>query len=152
MLFDNFNTCVSCTKHLHLEITNWPSDSYNNLQNTRIFCPSDFRNDFRRHSRDSKRPQNWLYPFLTLTRTLTLTPRCEQRICSVVISTRVSQFPYPLRLSLQLSLRFPLKSSPYKNRAKLIRFFFRAEKWWKILTQKNSPNRIGTAPRTAKFC
>ena len=39
-----------------------------------------------------------------------------------------------------------------KNCAKVNRIFLRPRKIWKILTGKNSPNRIGTALQTAKFC
>ena len=60
ILFDIFNTPLSPSETLYLSLTNWLSDNYDNPQNTRIFCPSDFRNDFRGHSRNSKRPENWL--------------------------------------------------------------------------------------------
>ena len=63
MLFDNFNTCFSCTKDMCLLITNWLSVCCGCTRNTRVFCPSDFRNDFRGHSRDSKRA-NIDYSFL----------------------------------------------------------------------------------------
>ena len=61
MLFDNFNTPLSPSKSPHIALSLWSSDNYNNIQNTAIFCPSDFRNDFRGHSRDTKTAQNWLY-------------------------------------------------------------------------------------------
>ena len=60
ILFDNFNTSLSRTKSPLPMLSFWPSDDYDNLQNTAIFCPSDFGNDFRGHSRDSKRARNWL--------------------------------------------------------------------------------------------
>ena len=60
MLFDNFNTSLSPSKPPLPVLSIWPSNDYDNLQNTAIFCPSDFGNDFRGHSRDSKRARNWL--------------------------------------------------------------------------------------------
>ena len=60
ILFDNFNTSLSPSKPPLSALSIWLSGNYNDLQNTRIFCPSDFRNGFRGHSRDSKRPRNWL--------------------------------------------------------------------------------------------
>ena len=55
MLFDNINTCISPINRLYMTLSPWLSDNYRNMQNTRVFCPSDFRNGFRGHSRDSKR-------------------------------------------------------------------------------------------------
>ena len=60
ILFDNFNTTLSPSKSPHSALSFWPSDNYDKLQNTRIFCPSDFRNGFRGHSHNSKRARNWL--------------------------------------------------------------------------------------------
>ena len=60
MLFDNFNIYVLCTKGVCFDIRNLLSDNYRCTRILGVFCPSDFRNDFRGHSRDSKRPENWL--------------------------------------------------------------------------------------------
>ena len=93
ILFDNFNTSLSRTKPPLFTLSFWLSDNYDNLQNTRIFCPSDFGNDFRGHSRDSKRARNWLV--FSLVRT--------HHEGKVIVSV-------PSRLSL--TLMFPL-SSPF---------------------------------------
>ena len=55
MLFDNFNTCISSAKSLYLRLTNWQPVDYVCMRILGIFCPFDFWNDFRGHSRDSKR-------------------------------------------------------------------------------------------------
>ena len=55
ILFDNFNTCFSCTQLFCFVLTTWLSSDCRCMRNTRIFCPSDFGNDFRGHSRDTKR-------------------------------------------------------------------------------------------------
>ena len=55
MLFDNFNTYVFCTHGACFEITDWLSERCRHMQILGIFCPNDFQNGFRGHSRDSKR-------------------------------------------------------------------------------------------------
>ena len=62
-LFDNFNTSLSPSKPPPIALSFWPSDNYLYVWILGIFCPSDFRNHFRGHSRDSKRARNWLVFF-----------------------------------------------------------------------------------------
>jgi len=40
---------------LYLQLTNWLSGDCRCMRILGVFCPSDFGNDFRGHSRDSKR-------------------------------------------------------------------------------------------------
>ena len=55
MLFDNFNIYISCAQTLYFATISWQSGDYGSMRILGIFCPSDFWNDFRGHSRDTKR-------------------------------------------------------------------------------------------------
>ena len=91
ILFDNFNTPLSRSKAPYSALSSWLPDGYGKVRNTRVFCPSDFQNDFRGHSRDSKR--------------LKIDYIFSCRTASVCLDATSSPHPYPFLIHININRR-----------------------------------------------